>query len=351
MVNNSRFLQACRGEPHDTVPVWFMRQAGRYQPSYRELRRRYSMLELARSPELIRDVTVRPVDELSVDAAILFSDIMIPLDGMGIAFDIRENVGPVVDTPLRTAADIAGLKNFSPEALEFVFEGIRLTVERLGRVPLIGFAGAPFTLASYLVEGAPSRTYRWTKQLMWNDPKAFAALMARLGDMIVRCLTLQVEAGASALQLFDSWIGALSWDDYQTAVLPHMQRIFSELAPLGVPLIYFGVGTQHLLPDMAACGATVIGVDWRTPLKKARALAGNEVTLMGNLDPERLVAGMNAAEDGAHAIVETMRSDPRYIFNLGHGVPKETDPAVLKALVERVHEWGRVGDVSEVGQS
>lgn len=341
MVHQNRFIQACTGQPHDTIPVWFMRQAGRYQPSYRELRRRHTMLELARSPQHIREVTVRPVDDLGVDAAILFSDIMIPLDGLGLAFDIKENVGPVVFEPIRSGADAARIGSFRPERVEFVFEGVRQTVEALGETPLIGFAGAPFTLASYLIEGAPSRTYRHTKDFMWRDPQGFQALMERLADMVVDYLTLQVEAGASALQIFDSWIGALARDDYRTAVLPHMRRIVSALRTLEVPLIYFGVGTHHVLGDMKSTGATVIGIDWRTPMTEARQLLGDGTGLMGNLDPERVVAGVDTALSGARAIVQSMAGDNRYIFNLGHGVPKETDPAVLKKVVDQVHEWGR----------
>lgn len=318
-----------------------MRQAGRYQPSYRALRGQYSMLQLARSPELIRDVTVRAVDDLGVDAAILFSDIMIPLDGLNIAYEIRENIGPVVISPIREASDIFGLAEFDPEVLDFVYEGVRLSVERLGDTPLIGFAGAPFTLASYLVEGGPSRTYRYTKQLLWTDPAAFAGLMERLSQMVVEHLTRQVIAGAAAVQLFDSWIGALAVTDYRVAVLPHMQGIFEALKPLGVPLIYFGVGTQHLLAEMNACGATVLGLDWRTPLNAVRQTLGPDVTLMGNLDPERVVAGSEALRRGAEDILQAMAGDARYVFNLGHGVPKETDPMMLKQLVSWVHEWGR----------
>ena len=338
MVNDSRFLRACRGEPHDRTPVWFMRQAGRYQPSYRALRARYSMLQLARTPKLISDVTVSAVQELGVDAAILFSDIMIPLDGMGVSFDIKENVGPQVAEPFRTGQDMARLKRFSPKLVDYVFEGISLTTERLGYTPLIGFSGAPFTLASYLVEGGPSRTYRWTKQLMWTEPEAFDVLMDRLSDMVVQYLTAQVEAGASALQLFDSWVGALSPEDYGTQVLPHMREIFKDLAKLQVPLIYFGVGTQHLLPLMAEAGATVLGVDWRTPVTRAREIVGNRIGLMGNLDPQRLLSGWSATKRGSQEILNSMSHDPTFIFNLGHGVPKETDLNVLKQLVSWIHQ-------------
>lgn len=346
VTGESRFLLACQGKAHDTVPVWFMRQAGRYQESYRALRTRYSMLELARSPRLIRDVTVRPVEELGVDAAILFSDIMVPLTGLDIAFDIQENVGPVVAEPIRTAEQVAKMPAFRPDVVDYVYEGTALTVEALGTVPLIGFAGAPFTLASYLVEGRPSRTYRATKEMMWNSPAVFQGLLDVLSTMVIEHLRRQAAAGAQALQVFDSWIGALSQADYTEAVLPHMKRIFGALQDLGVPLIYFGVGTQHLLPAMASTGASVIGVDWRTNLSEVRRTLGSDVVLMGNLDPERLVAGSAAALSGAREIVKQMAEDPRYIFNLGHGVPKETNPQVLKALVSQVHTWGRPGEGS-----
>lgn len=336
----SRFLQACRGEPHDTIPVWFMRQAGRYQPSYRALRQRHSMLQLARTPAFIRDITVRPVEELGVDAAILFSDIMIPLSSLGIDFDIQENVGPIVSQPVRTLWDVDRLRPFQARDVDFVLEGVQRTVESLQGIPLIGFSGAPFTLASYLIEGAPSRTYRHTKHMMWQEPETFTRLMEELASMVVGYLQAQVAAGAAALQIFDSWIGALSREDYEQAILPHMTRIFHDLEALDVPLIYFGVGTQHLLPLMAGTGANVLGIDWRTPLAEVRALLGPHMTLQGNLDPERLTAGPLTAEAGAEAICRAMQEDPRFIFNLGHGVPKESDPAVLKRVVDRVHAMG-----------
>ncbi|NMP23110.1 uroporphyrinogen decarboxylase [Sulfobacillus harzensis] len=341
--DTSRFIRACRGEPHDTIPVWFMRQAGRYQPSYRALRQRYSMLQLARTPELIRDITVRPVEDLGVDAAILFSDIMIPLASLGIDFDIQENVGPVVAQPVETRADVDALKPFDATDVDFVLEGVERTVSALNGVPLIGFSGAPFTLASYIVEGAPSRTYRRTKHMMWQEPDTFAMLMERLADMVIAYLKAQAAAGASALQIFDSWVGALSVADYRDSVLPHMVHIFSSLIELNLPLIYFGVGNQHLLEAMASTGASVLGIDWRTPLSQARTMLGPSITLQGNLDPERVTAGMDTAEQGAIDICRAMRGDPRFIFNLGHGVPKETDPAVLKHIVDRVHAMGGDG--------
>lgn len=348
-MRESRFLSACRGEVHDTIPVWFMRQAGRYQPSYQALRKTHSMLELARSPELIAEVTVRPVEDLGVDAAILFSDIMIPLDSLGVAFDIKENVGPIVFDPIRTMDQVERLTPFDERHLDYVFEGIIRTVERLDAIPLIGFSGAPFTLASYMVEGGPSRTYRFTKELMWSHPDAFDALMAQLSAMVIGYLKAQVRAGASALQVFDSWAGALSLSDYMRFVAPHMKRIFGALSSSVVPLIYFGVGTEHLLDAMADSGATVIGVDWRSSLPDTRRRLGPHIGIQGNLDPERLLAGSGAVQAGVEEILASMAGDHRYIFNLGHGVPKETDPATLRQLVKWVHDNGRFLPASSRG--
>ena len=343
MQEHSRFIRACRGEVHDTVPVWFMRQAGRYQPSYRALRQKHSMLEIARTPTLLTEVTVRPVEELGVDAAILFSDIMIPLKPMGIDFDIKESVGPVVFDPIRSWDHVQRLTPFVAADVEFVLEGIERAVERLGEVPLIGFSGAPFTLASYAVEGGPSRDYRWTKRLLWTEPKTFHALMTHLADMVIAYLTAQIAAGAAAIQIFDSWVGSLSSRDYVSSVHPHMVRIFEALKPFNVPLIYFGVVTQHLLPYMKNTGATVLGVDWRTPLIEARRLLGSGIALQGNLDPERLISGMEPMRAGAHELLDMMGNDPAYIFNLRHGVPQEADPNALRQLVEWIHAWGKGG--------
>lgn len=318
-----------------------MRQAGRYQPSYRALRSRYSMLEIARTPELIRDVTVRPVAELGVDAAIIFSDIMIPLEFLGVSFDIEEHVGPKVFQPIRDGTAVAQLMPFRGDGPAFVYEGIQLTVAELGAIPVIGFAGAPFTLASYLAEGGPSRTYHWTKRLMWADPPAFRALMEMLAEMAGEYLARQVAAGARAVQLFDSWAGALSVSDYTHWVLPHVRTVVQRLAPLGVPIIYFAVGASHLLTSVAATGVTVLGVDWRADLAATRRLLGPRPALMGNLDPQRVAVSADIALAGTEEILAQMAADPRYIFNLGHGVPQEADPSILQQIVRRVHEYGR----------
>jgi uroporphyrinogen decarboxylase len=304
------------------------------------------MLEMARTPHLIRDVTVRPVVDLGVDAAIIFSDIMIPLEFLGVAFDIVEHVGPKVFSPIRDGTGVSRLTPFFAEGPDYVYEGIRLAVAELGSIPLIGFAGAPFTLASYLVEGGPSRTYHWTKRLMWTDATAFHALMAILAEMVSQFLTRQVAAGARAVQLFDSWVGALNVRDFATWVLPAIRTIVRELAPLGVPIIYFALEAYHLLPLIADIGVTVVGVDWRGELSEVRRLMGPQVGLMGNLDPQRVTLGTEAALAGTEEILRNMRSDPRFIFNLGHGVPPETDPAVLQAVVQRVHDEGHVAGVA-----
>src|SRR5690348_14499379 len=263
---NDRFLRACRREPVDRTPVWFMRQAGRYLPEYRELRRGRDMLETCRTPELAVEITLQPLRRMPLDAAILFSDIMVPVAALGVDVRIEEGVGPIVDSPIRTAADVARLRPLEPEtSVPFVLESIRLLRKEL-TVPLIGFAGAPFTLASYLVEGGPSRNHERTKALMYSDPAAWGALMSALGAATVAYLRAQAEAGAQALQVFDSWAGALDPGDYAGHVMPFMREVFDGLADLDQPLIHFGVGTGELLQSMRAVGATVVGVDWRVPL-------------------------------------------------------------------------------------
>lgn len=338
MPTDQPFLKACQGQYTDTIPVWFMRQAGRYQPEYRKLRHRYSLLDMVRDPELCTEVTCRPVEDLGVDAAILFSDIMVPLGPMGISFQIEDNVGPVIREPVRTLRDIERLRTIEPaQDLPYMLDSVDRIVKRLGLIPLIGFSGAPFTLASYVIEGGPSRDYFLTKKMMWTDRETWQALMDRLSETVVRHLTAQVQAGAKAVQLFDSWVGTLSVDDYRRSVLPYVQQIISRLAPLSCPVIYFGVGSGELLESMAESGATVLGVDWRTPLARARRWLGPQVALQGNLDPATLLSGWPTVEERARGILHSMRREPGYIFNLGHGVPKETDPDVLRRLVDLVH--------------
>jgi uroporphyrinogen decarboxylase len=336
------FLIAARGGRPDRPPVWFMRQAGRSLPEYRELRAGTRMLAACMDPELVREITMQPVRRHGVDAAILFSDIVVPLRAAGIELDIVAGTGPVIDHPVRTAADIAALPALDPAAVAPVGEAVRRLVADLGETPLIGFAGAPFTLASYLVEGGPSRNHERTKALMYSDPRAWHALAAHLAELALVFLRVQVAAGVHAVQLFDSWAGALSERDYREFVLPHSMAVFDGLADLGVPRIHFGVGTGELLGAMAQAGADVVGVDWRIPLDEAarrvrRARPDRPVILQGNLDPAILFAGWPAIERAVRRIVDEGRAADGHVMNLGHGVLPDTDPEVLTRVVELVH--------------
>ncbi len=322
-----------------------MRQAGRYQPSYRELRQQHNFMDLATNPELCVEVSCRPVEDLGVDAAILFSDIMVPLAPMGIEFTIKESVGPVIANPVATMHDVLALAPVTPERdLPYVLDAIDGIVTRLGPTPLIGFAGGPFTLASYMVEGGPSKNYLHTKHLMWNEPETWSALMDALVDVVSAHLIAQIKAGASAVQVFDSWVGSLAPQDYEAGVLPYMAEIFRRLEPLGVPRIYFGVGTGSLLELMVSAGPDVLGVDWRVPMAAVRGRIGPKIALQGNLDPVRVTAGYDAVVESTRNLLAVMRQDPAYIFNLGHGVLPMTDPHVLKQVVDLVHREGRRRD-------
>lgn len=330
-------LVAARGGAPSHVPVWFMRQAGRSLPEYREVRAGVPMLQACFTPELACEVTLQPVRRHGVDAAILFSDIVVPLAAAGVDLDIVPGTGPVVADPVRSAADVAALPALDPAQVEPVAQAVRLLVGELGQTPLIGFAGAPFTLASYLVEGGPSRHHERTKALMHSDPETWHALLDHLAGLTLEFLRVQVAAGVDALQLFDSWAGALSEADYRRFVLPHSRRVLSGLADAGVPLIHFGVGTGELLGAMREAGADVVGVDWRVPLDEAARRVGPGVALQGNLDPALLFAGWDVVEAEVRRIVEQGHAADGHIFNLGHGVMPETDPAVLTRVVELVH--------------
>ncbi|MGW5054493.1 uroporphyrinogen decarboxylase [Actinokineospora sp. NPDC004072] len=338
------FLVAARGGEPDRVPVWFMRQAGRSLPEYRAVREGVPMLAACFDPELVREVTLQPVRRHGVDAAILFSDIVVPLVAAGVDLDIVAGTGPVVAHPVRTPADVAALPVLDPAAVEPVAEAVRLLTAALGGTPLIGFAGAPFTLASYLVEGGPSRNHEHTKALMYGDPATWHALLDRLADITLAFLRVQLAAGVDAVQLFDSWAGALSERDYREYVLPHSARVLSGLADAGVPRIHFGVGTGALLGAMREAGADVVGVDWRTPLDEAvrrvAAAPGDFAAgpvVQGNLDPAVLFAGEDAVRAHADRIVAEGRAAAGHVFNLGHGVLPQTDPDVLTRLVEHLH--------------
>ena len=338
------FLRACRnlpGGPDDRVPVWFMRQAGRSLPEYRAVRGAGSILDAIRDPELSAEITLQPVRRYGVDAAILYSDIVVPVAAIGFGVDVAPGVGPVVERPFARAADLERLRPLDPEGdTPYVLETVRILAKELP-VPLIGFAGAPFTVASYLIEGRPSRTYGKTKALMHGEPAVWHQLMERLADLAIVSLRSQVEHGARALQVFDSWAGALAPPTYEEFVLPHSRRVFEAVADLGVPRIHFGVGTGELLGLMAAAGADVVGVDWRVPLDEARRRVPADRALQGNLDPALCLAPWEVVEAAVRDVLRRNAGHPGHVFNLGHGVLPETDPSVLERVVELVHAEGR----------
>jgi uroporphyrinogen decarboxylase len=335
---SSPFIRACRGEPVPYTPVWFMRMAGRSLPEYRRLREGIPMLESCTRPELVTEITLQPLRRYDVDAAILYSDIVVPLRAIGVDVDIKPGIGPVVERPIRTLGDVERLRPLEPDDVPFISEAVKSLVGELDGKPLIGFAGGPFTLASYLIEGGPSKNHDRTRALMYGDPELWHALMGRLAGIAIGFLTAQVEAGASAVQLFDSWVGVVSPEDYRHAILPHTRRIFSALAASGVPRIHFGVGTGELLGLLGEAGADVVGVDWRIPLDEAARRVGGGKTLQGNLDPALLLAGWEVVEPRARAILARARMLGGHVFNLGHGVPPEADPDILARLTDLVHE-------------
>jgi uroporphyrinogen decarboxylase len=335
---NDRFLRACRREPADCTPIWMMRQAGRYLAEYRALREKHSLLELCRTPELAVEVTLQPIRAFGFDAAILFSDLLIPLAPMGIPFDFQQGEGPVIEKPVRCAGDVAALRRFEPrEELKMVLDAIRALRGELS-VPLIGFAGAPFTLASYAIEGGHSNNFARTKGLMYGDSATWHRLAELLSGVVADYLRAQVEAGAQAVQLFDSWIGALDALDYREFVLPHVSRIFEALADLDVPKIHFGTGTAHLLAIQREAGGTVIGVDWRTPLDEGWRLAGEGVAVQGNLDPTLLFGPRERLLARVDDVLRRAAGRPGHVFNLGHGILPGTPPDAVKAVVDHVHE-------------
>ena len=338
---NDRFLRACRGEPVDATPVWFMRQAGRYMPEYRALRERHTLLELCRTPELAVMVTLQPIQALGVDAAILFSDLLLPLAPLGIPFDFVAGEGPSIEKPVRSAADVAALRRFEPrQELGTTLEAIRLLRSEL-KVPLIGFAGAPFTLASYAIEGGHSTNFARTKSLMYQEPLTWHRFAALLADIVTEYLRAQVEAGASALQVFDSWVGALDEADYREFVLPHVRRIFEGLGNAGVPLVHFGTGTGHLLQAQRDAGGTVIGLDWRIPLDEGWARVGADRAVQGNLDPTLLFAPRPRLLARVDEVLARAGGRNGHVFNLGHGILPGTPVENVRAVVEHVHARGR----------
>jgi uroporphyrinogen decarboxylase len=330
-------LRAAAGEPLSRPPVWFMRQAGRSLPEYRALRAGTSMLQACRTPELVTEITLQPVRRHRVDAAIFFSDIVVPLVAVGLDIEIVPGTGPVVAEPVRRAADVARIRPLEPADVPDIAESVGRLVGELAGVPLIGFAGAPYTLASYLIEGGPSRDHARTKALMYSEPALWHALLDRLAGISAAFLQVQLAAGAAAVQLFDSWAGGLSAADYAEYVLPHSRTVFAALADHNVPKIHFGVGTGELLELMRSAGANVVGVDWRTPLDVAAARIGGRTPVQGNLDPAVLLAGWPVVERAVRRVVAEGRRCPGHIFNLGHGVLPDTDPDVLSRVVELVH--------------
>ncbi|NLA34900.1 MAG: uroporphyrinogen decarboxylase [Actinobacteria bacterium] len=336
--SQSAFLAACRSEPHDRIPVWFMRQAGRSLPEYRAIRGTGSILHAIAQPDLATEITLQPVRRYGTDAAILYSDIVTPVHAIGFGVDIVPGVGPVVEQPFESAADLQRLRPLEADVdTPYVIETVKNLVTELP-CPLIAFAGAPFTVASYLVEGKPSRTYTKVKSLMYGDEALWHQLMDRLADLAIDSVTSQVRAGAAAAQIFDSWAGALSPAQYERFVLPASQKVFDGIRKLGVPTIHFGVHTGELLGLMASTGTDVVGVDWRTPLDDARTRVPAHCALQGNLDPAVVLAGWDATRFEAEDILRRNAGHPGHIFNLGHGVIPETDPGVLEALVTWLHE-------------
>ena len=339
MSGAERMLAACARQPVDATPVWFMRQAGRYLPEYQKLRERHEMLTIATTPELAVQVTLMPVNRLEVDAAVMFADITLPLEGMGVPFLIEPDVGPVIPNPIRTQGDVERVRVIdAEEATPYVFETVRILRRELGnRAALVGFAGSPFTLACYMVEGRPSRDYPHTKALMFSQPDLWHALMKKVTDVTIRYLRGQVDAGIQVAQLFDSWVGILSPQQYERYVLPYSKRIFAELRGLNIPTIHFGTSAASLLELMAGAGCDMVSVDWRVPLDKAWASIGYDYGIQGNLDPTMALAPFDVVREGARDVLRMAGGRPGHVFNLGHGVLPATDPDNLTRLVDFVH--------------
>ncbi|HEX2894801.1 MAG TPA: uroporphyrinogen decarboxylase [Marmoricola sp.] len=340
-LHDSAFLRAARGEPVPHTPVWFMRQAGRSLPEYLAIREGVSMLDSCMRPEMVTEITLQPVRRYGVDAAIFFSDIVLPLKAIGVDLDIVPGVGPVVARPVRTLDDVAAIPELTPEHVPFIAEAVRLLVAELGATPLIGFAGAPFTVASYLVEGGPSKDHAKTKALMFGAPEVWDALLTRIAGISAAYLDVQVAAGASAVQLFDSWAGALTRADYEQHAMPYSRQVLEAIGRREVPRIHFGVGTGEILDLMGDAGAEVVGVDWRVPLAEGVRRVGGPAggrSVQGNLDPTLVFAPTEVMLGRADEVLEAGRAARGHIFNLGHGVIPSTDPDQLKRLTDHVHE-------------
>ena len=339
-MTESRFLKACRREAVDITPVWFMRQAGRYMSEYRAIREKYSLLEIVKQPELAAEVTLQPVRAFNVDAAILFADILLPLPPMGVDFEFVKGEGPAIHNPVRTQADVDALRPLHPEeTLAHVMDAIRILRGELGNTPLIGFSGAPFTVASYMIEGGPSRDYKTTKLMMYSAPELWHTFMDKLSTALSEYLIAQIKAGAQAVQLFDSWVGALSPTDFEEFVLPYSKRVLDAAHETGVPVINFGTGTATLLPLMRQAGGNVIGLDWRIPLESGWQTIGHDRAVQGNLDPVALFAPLPEMKKRIHDILRRVEGRPGHIFNVGHGILQHTPEENVKAAVEIVHEY------------
>jgi uroporphyrinogen decarboxylase len=337
---NDRFLKACLRQSVDRTPVWFMRQAGRYMAEYQAIRRRHSILEVCKTPALAAEVTLQPIQRFQLDAAIIFADILLPLEAMGLHLEFVEGKGPVIDNPIRGEMGIVELRAVDGEAFGYAGEAMRQALEALdNRVPLIGFAGAPFTLASYAIEGGSSRDYARTKNLMFSQPTVWHQLMSKLSAVVVEYLRVQSRAGAQAIQLFDSWVGCLSPGDYEEYVLPHVQSIFSALRVEGIPLIYFGTGTTGLLPLMRKAGSDVMGIDWRIRLDEGWALVGHDMGIQGNLDPMVLFASEKEIERRVRDIMQQAAGRPGHIFNLGHGILPSTPLHNVEFVIDCVRRF------------
>lgn len=341
MTGEQRMLAACRHEPVDATPIWFMRQAGRCLVEYRELKKRYDIITMAKTPELSAQITLMPIDAFGVDAAVMFADIMLPMEAMGVSYVIEPEVGPIIGNPIRSTADVDRLRVVdAEEATPYVFEAIRLVKQQLGgRAALVGFSGAPFTLASYLIEGRPdpTRTFARPKTLMSDQPEVWHQLMATLTEVIIRYLQGQIAAGAQVIQLFDSWVGSLSPSAYREFVLPYSRQIFEAIRLANVPTIHFGTETAEILELMVTAGSDLISVDWRVPLDRAWERIGYERGIQGNLDPHTLLQPYSTAEAGAATVLAQAAGRPGHVFNLGHGVLPDTNPADLARLVDFVH--------------
>ena len=337
---SQRFLQACRCEPVDTTPVWFMRQAGRYMPEYRLIREKYSLIEICQHPEIAAEVTMQPVRALGVDAAILFADILLPVIPLGLGLEFSKGEGPVIASPIRTLEDVRAMRPFNAESdLGYVMDAIRILRGNLGAVPLIGFCGAPFTVASYIIEGGSSREFLKTKMMMYSAPEVFHALMEKLSIVLSDYLVAQIRAGAQAVQVFDSWVGTLSPQDYDNFVLPYSQKVLQAAKNENVPVIHFGTNTTTLLPLMKRAGSDVIGLDWRLPLDDGWKLIGHDRAVQGNLDPALLFAPLPEIKARVHDILRRAEGRPGHIFNLGHGILQQTPVDNVRAVVDIVHEY------------